>query len=192
MAQPQFCRGFCSFLFRTPVNAMRDSIPIPGPLWRIDAYKYDGRLHITLPAHFMDDDSSRLWLRTPVGGEMRHLTRGKSWSITRPSDMIFWRERWYNVYVNYDETGQFSNFYCNVGLPPEIKDGSVSFVDLDLDVQIWADGRMAVLDEDEFDAHKVEFSYPDDVQHAAQAAVEDVLALWCAGAEPFAWYNTRP
>lgn len=171
---------------------MSVSIPTPGPLWRIDVYKYDGRLHMTLPAHFMDDDGSRLWLRTSLGGEVRHVTRGKSWAITRPSDMIFWRERWYNVYVNYDEAWQFRNFYCNVGLPPEIRDGGVSFVDLDLDVQIWPDGRTDLLDVDEFDAHKVQFGYPAAVQRAAQEAVEGVLALWRAGAEPFAWYNTRP
>lgn len=60
------------------------------------------------------------------------------------------------------------------------------------DVQIWPDGRADLLDADEFDAHKVEFGYPAAVQRAAQEAVEDVLALWRAGAEPFAWYNTRP
>ncbi|WP_119068152.1 DUF402 domain-containing protein [Aggregatilinea lenta] len=170
----------------------RGTIPAPGPLWQLVVRKYDGRLHITLPLHLMDDNGSRLWLRTPLGGEVKHLTRGKSWAITRPSDMFFWRDRWYNVYVNYDEAWQFRNFYCNVGLPPEIRDGEISYVDLDLDVQIWADGRAEILDEDEFDEHRVQFGYPDTVQEAARGAVEDLLALWRSGAEPFAWYNTRP
>jgi protein associated with RNAse G/E len=169
-----------------------DSIPAPGPLWRLNVYKYDGRLHITLPLYLMDDDGTRLWMRTPVGGEINHLTRGKSWAITRPSDMFFWREQWYNVYVNYDESWQFRNYYCNVGLPPEIRDGEIAYVDLDLDVQIWADGRMMILDEDEFEEHRVLFGYPEAVQQSAQDTVEDILARWRAGAEPFSWYNTRP
>ncbi len=159
----------------------------PGPLWRVDASKFNGQAHYTLPAAFVADDGTRLWLRTPVGAEMRHFTRGASWTLRRPSDLIFWRDRWYNVYVNYDEAWRIDHFYCNVGLPPQIEDGRVAFVDLDLDVQIWPDGRYAVLDEDEYIEHARLFGYPADVQAAARRAVEDVLALWRGRAAPFDW-----
>lgn len=119
-------------------------------VWQIEALKFDRRLHYTLPAHLLDDDGTHLWFRAQSGGLIDHITRGKQFTIRHPSDMIFWRERWYNVYVNYTDDGELSHFYCNVGLPPELSGRTLRFVDLDLDVQIWPDGRYSVLDEEEF------------------------------------------
>jgi hypothetical protein len=99
--------------------------------------------------------------------------------------MIYWRDQWYNVYVNYALSGAVDHFYCNVGLPPVIADHTISFVDLDLDVQIWPDGRFEVLDADEFAAHSALFGYPDDVRRRASLAVLDILILWRSGAPPF-------
>lgn len=49
-------------------------------------------------------------------------------------------------------------------------------VDLDLDVTRWRDGRVEIEDEDEFEQHRVEYSYPNDVVEHALASMRDVLA----------------
>jgi protein associated with RNAse G/E len=159
----------------------------PDVLWHVEARKYDGARHLTFPAFLLSDNGERLWFRSQVGGQIEHLTRGEVWPITRPSDMIFWRGRWYNVYLNYEADGRLQEFYCNVGLPPVIStaDHTLSFVDLDLDVQIWPDGRIELLDEDEFIAHAAHYAYPEDVQRSARQAVDDLLALWRVRAVPF-------
>jgi protein associated with RNAse G/E len=164
---------------------MSETSPPPALLWQIEARKYDGSLHYTLPAHLIEDDGERLWVRSQPGGPLHHVTRGWTRPITRPSDMFFWRGRWYNVYLNYDDDGLFNHFYCNAGMPPVLSDHAISFVDLDLDVQIWPDGRYAVLDEDEFLAHAAQFAYPAEVQRGARQAVEALLALWRAKTPPF-------
>lgn len=156
-------------------------------VWQIEALKFDRRLHYTLPAHLLDDDGTHLWFRAQSGGLIDHITRGKQFTIRHPSDMIFWRERWYNVYVNYTDDGELSHFYCNVGLPPELSGRTLRFVDLDLDVQIWPDGRYSVLDEEEFAEHAALFGYPLATQQAARQAVEDILARWRARLSPFNW-----
>jgi hypothetical protein len=65
----------------------------------------------------------------------------------------FYTDRWYNIFEIYDRDDDgFKGWYCNIGLPAEITDGTVSYVDLDLDLWVSANGQQIVLDEPEFAA----------------------------------------
>ena len=65
----------------------------------------------------------------------------------------FYTDRWYNVFSIYDrDDGNFKGWYCNVGRPAVMEDGTVSYVDLALDLWISATGEQTVLDWDEFEA----------------------------------------
>jgi len=64
----------------------------------------------------------------------------------------YYSDRWYNIFAVHDkDDGNIKGWYCNVGMPAEIEDGIVSYVDLALDLWVSADGRQTVLDEDEFE-----------------------------------------
>ena len=70
----------------------------------------------------------------------------------------FYTNRWYNVFEIHDrDDDAIKGWYCNVGHPavwdaPNV----ISYVDLALDLWVTPDGRQAVLDEDEFDAMKLD------------------------------------
>jgi uncharacterized protein len=65
----------------------------------------------------------------------------------------FFSERWYNIFEIYDrDDGQFKGWYCNIGKPAVIADGTVSYVDLALDLWVSSTGKQTILDEDEFEA----------------------------------------
>lgn len=148
-------------------------------IWQIQARKYDNSLHYTMPAHLLHDDGEQLLFRVQPGEMIHHFTRGWIKPVELPSEMFFWRGRWYNIYVNYTiEDAALRDIYCNVGLPPVIDGQTISYVDLDLDVQFWPDGRCEVLDEDEFIEHTVLYDYPQQVQSQAWKAVDDLLGLW--------------
>lgn len=64
----------------------------------------------------------------------------------------FYSDRWYNIFEIHDrDDDEIKGWYCNVGHPALIADGTVSYVDLALDLWVAADGKQTVLDEDEFD-----------------------------------------
>lgn len=159
--------------------------------WRIEARKYDGRLHYTLPAHLVEDDGERLRLHTELGAPLVHVTRGFERPMRHASDAFFWRGRCYNVYADYTPTGELYEFYCNVSLPPVIAGRTVSFVDIDLDVSIRPNGGVFLLDADEFIEHARVFRYPPDVQRQAWLTVLDIIARWRAGKPPFDWLDTH-
>ncbi|MBI9045620.1 MAG: DUF402 domain-containing protein [Anaerolineaceae bacterium] len=61
-------------------------------------------------------------------------------------------QKYYNIYEIYDHaTGKLKNWYCNICKPASVKNGSISYIDLALDLMVFPDGRQLVLDEDEFE-----------------------------------------
>jgi len=63
----------------------------------------------------------------------------------------YYTDRWYNVFEIHDrDDGRVKGWYCNIGMPAEIKEGTVSYVDLALDLWVSVNGKQTVLDEDEF------------------------------------------
>lgn len=94
----------------------------------------------------------------------------------------FFADRWYNVFeVHAARDGRIKGWYCNITRPAVIEDSAVSAVDLALDVWIGADGRLVVLDEDEFEA--LHLSASD--RRAALAALDALKTLARARRKPF-------
>jgi len=64
----------------------------------------------------------------------------------------FYTDSWYNIFEIYDrDSKQLKGYYCNVGKPAVIEDGTVSYVDLALDLWVDEEGIQTVLDEEEFE-----------------------------------------
>jgi hypothetical protein len=97
-----------------------------------------GPHHINLEAFFDKDDFPFLDLV---------LKKGDRFVET------YYDNRWYNVFAIFDrDNGEFKGWYCNLSRPAALGVSRVHWVDLELDLWVWPDGRRAVLDQDEFDA----------------------------------------
>jgi uncharacterized protein len=82
----------------------------------------------------------------------------------------FYNDRWYNIFEIHDrDDGGLKGWYCNIGRPATLGDGTISYVDLALDLWVSADGRQKVLDRDEFDALSL---LPDDRAHVLAALAD--------------------
>ena len=63
----------------------------------------------------------------------------------------YYFDRWYNIFEVHDrENDQLKGWYCNIGYPAEIRENTISYKDLALDLLVFPDGSQIVLDEDEF------------------------------------------
>jgi hypothetical protein len=83
----------------------------------------------------------------------------------------FYSDRWYNVFAIYDrDDGMFKGWYCNVGTPAVIEEGTVSYIDLAVDLWVAADGAQTVLDEAEF----LELSLDEMTRARATTALEEL------------------
>jgi protein associated with RNAse G/E len=151
--------------------------------------KYDGSLNYRWPARLLHADAGGFVWYTPVGAP-----------FTRPSGVgavpyewvgRVWHDRRYMVDCSLVPPGDggaagiVHHYYCNLGMPGAWEGDTYRFVDLDLDVLIYPDGRQVILDEDELVANSARYGYPAEVIAATRRAAEDVAALARAGAPPF-------
>jgi len=65
----------------------------------------------------------------------------------------YYSHRWYNIFEMIDrDTGETKGWYCNITRPAHMQGQELSYVDLALDVLVYPDGQIRVLDEDEYAA----------------------------------------
>jgi hypothetical protein len=66
---------------------------------------------------------------------------------------FYYTDRWYNIFAVHDrDDGNVKGWYCNIGKPAVFENGTVSYIDLALDLWVSSTGKQTVLDEDEFEA----------------------------------------
>lgn len=89
----------------------------------------------------------------------------------------FYTDRWYNVFTIYDrDDGAHKGWYCNICRPAQISKTAVRCDDLALDVWVDSDGRIVLLDEEEFAA--LDLSAPErELSHKAIGRIRQMAAL---------------
>lgn len=134
------------------------SVPTEGEKIQIHSYKHNGRIH-------------RVWQETTVlkgtkniviGANEKTLVTesdGRTWLTREPSICYFHAEHWFNIICMLREDGVY--YYCNMSSPFVFDNQSLKYIDYDLDVKVFPDMSYTLLDEDEYEQHKEEMSYPE-------------------------------
>jgi protein associated with RNAse G/E len=138
--------------------------------------KYDGAEHRRWRATLSWRDESLLVLDAQFEDEVEHNLLGRIGRGTRTIE-YYWLDRWYNVFRFLETDGSTKLFYCNLNMPPVLSDGTLTYIDLDIDILVQPDFSYQVLDLDEFEANAARFEYPEQVKAEAHAAVDELIAL---------------
>ncbi len=147
----------------------------PGNRVFLRATKFDGTPHWLQPFRVVADDGNLLITsyraRTPI-----YTSRGE---FRSPYDSIvyFWRDRWYNVFRLSRPGCPTALWYCNVTTPPTFDGCQIGYIDLDLDVKVYPSGCIELLDEEEFESHRLKYGYPNELVARARAAAAEITAL---------------
>lgn len=86
---------------------------------------------------------------------------GRSWRTREPAVMYFFTDRWYNVIGQYKKDG--IQYYCNIASPFVLDENTIKYIDYDLDLRVFPDGSFKILDRGEYQYHKQEMHYSDDL-----------------------------
>lgn len=173
--------------------ASRPAVPLAaGDPITVASTKFDGSLHYRYTMTVVADDGDHLRVWAPAGTLM-HSYRG-DFPATRHFLMLHYVDRNWNLEVMWEPDWTPNKHYINIALPSSWHDGTLRFVDLDLDLSWWPDGTVRLLDEDEFAEHRDRFDYPDWLVERAWSAVDEVRGLISLGQPPFdgALYHWRP
>ena len=150
----------------------------------VHSCKHDGRVNRSWPARFIKREGALLVLEGVFAEEVRHTLIGLIEAGTLSTE-FYWTDRWYSVFRFQSPGGRLLKFYCNVNTPPLLKDGVLSYVDLDVDVLVEPDFSHLVLDEEEFERHAEIYGYPPLYRTRVREAVGEILRLVEAREFPF-------
>jgi protein associated with RNAse G/E len=158
-------------------------MPAIGETVWIQRRKWKDSPHYGSEGRFLGEDEHGVWVGARPGNRMYKGT-GPILTGRYPIVWCLPRDGWFLAHylVGHPDL----DIYIDIAAPAVWSDRSVKVVDLDLDVIVWNDGRaVELVDEDEFELHRVELEYPHDVVIAAQASAARVLRQATAGEAPF-------
>ncbi|HEV7701592.1 MAG TPA: DUF402 domain-containing protein [Pyrinomonadaceae bacterium] len=142
----------------------------------VNARKYDGKIRRSWLGSLVSAKDGLVTLLARFSEDMQ----SKDLGVIREGTISlehFWTDRWYNVFHFREPDGSDKAFYANVAMPATFATNCINYIDLDIDVVLWPDGRIDVLDRDDFEKNSLKYAYPDDVKKAAETALSDLLAL---------------
>lgn len=147
----------------------------------IDFRKWGGARHWQFEMQRLGHDEHGIWLWSPQGTPIQRgyepVTRSKALNVKVIPEGKWWTAIW--------SWQRNAGLYVDIITPPQWNGATVTMIDLDLDIVRWEDGRVAVVDEDEFAEHQVELDYPERLIHTARAVTAKVASAVEAGHEPF-------
>ena len=146
--------------------------------------KYDGSLHYRYPLTVVQEDVD-LFILYGCPGTVCDSYRGQL-TAKYHSLELYWSARFYNLTVMWHPDWRPRMHYVNIATPATWHDGTLRFIDLDLDV-IWQANSGAVIldDEDEFVLHQLSFGYPSELIEQVQRSAAEVRQLIAQSVYPF-------
>ena len=159
----------------------------------VRATNYDGAAHWVHAATLLEARDDGFVQTQTHAGLVVARERG---TFTSPYNTKghYWQDRWFNVIrlETHDSTTKLwklDGFYCNIASPVTFDGATVGYIDLQLDVRVFAatDGSLSfrILDEDEFDEAKVRYAYPEDLIARCWSAVDQCIAMVKSRQFPF-------
>lgn len=138
----------------------------------IQSYKHDGSLHRTWAMGYVievrDERVVAVTNRTLVSE-----ADGRKWVTREPAICFFYPDKWYNVICMIRKTG--IHYYCNIASPSLYDGEAIKNIDYDLDVKVAPNGKMILLDEDEYRQHAAQMQYGDRLQKVIRKGLDRLL-----------------
>jgi len=167
-------------------------IPKEGDFVTIQSYKHDGSLH-------------RTWRETMILKTNENSIIGvndhtlvtesddRRWITREPAIVYFHKKYWFNIIAMIREEGV--SYYCNLASPYLLDAEALKYIDYDLDVKVFADGKKKLLDVEEYERHRAQMHYPGQIDAILKENVK-ILVNWINdGLGPFSkeyvelWYG---
>jgi protein associated with RNAse G/E len=158
--------------------------------FEIKSFKHNGSVHriwyqnwkipnqLLLPMHQQEDLIVLVNDQTKI-----KEASGKEWVSRVPSIAYFPKDLWYNIIALMEPEGV--RFYCNIASPRYMYQGVLTYIDYDLDVIRSVDGQIQIVDQEEYDNHRLVYRYPKLVETKVRNGLNQLLSRLHTGITPF-------
>ena len=148
----------------------------------IHSYKHNGSIHRAWDEAVLLDSNDECLV---FGNSKTKVTEsdGRTWKTKEPAILFFYKEKWFNIIGQYKKDGIY--YYCNIASPFIIEDGTIKYIDYDLDLRVFPDGAYKVLDRGEYKYHKSKMGYSDKLDRKLKSELSDLIKMAEEGKGPF-------
>lgn len=155
---------------------------LKGKWIEVQGYKHDGGMHRIWDAVFVIDEGENYVVvasnRTKV---IEHDYR--IWHTKEPAIMIFFKDKWFNVIAMLKEQGV--TYYVNLASPYINDKGTIKYIDYDLDMKLYPDNQVKIIDVKEYVFHKKKYSYSDDIDTILRFNLKEIKSIMESRKFPF-------
>lgn len=143
-----------------------------GDCFQIQCYKHNGKIHRAW------DEAVVLDIKKDYIVFGNNKTRvieseGTTWRTKEPAIMYFFKNKWYNIISQMKKDGIY--YYCNIATPYIIEEGTIKYIDYDLDLRIFPKGEYKILDKLEYQYHKKKMEYSEDLDIVVNNAMKELI-----------------
>ncbi|GAK06013.1 cysteinyl-tRNA synthetase [Geomicrobium sp. JCM 19037] len=157
-------------------------LPIEGDTIEIRSYKHNGSLHrVWEQSTVLKSTSQEI-----IGGNDKIIVQegsGHAWRTREPAIFYFHHQKWFNIIAMIRNDG--IHYYCNIGTPCAYDSEALKYIDYDLDIKVYPDNSMQLLDEDEYEEHRKLMKYPFDIEQKVAEGVGELKSWIYQGKGPF-------
>lgn len=153
-----------------------------GDNFQMQCYKHNGKIHRSWSEAVMLEENKDYI----VLGNNKALVieaDGGTRRTREPAIMYFFKKKWFNVIAQLKADG--ISYYCNIATPYIIEDGTIKYIDYDLDLRIFNTGEYKILDRMEYKYHKKIMNYSDELDIAVKNGLNELIKLYKSGSDIF-------
>lgn len=153
-----------------------------GDNYAIHCYKHDGHIYNSYEYSILLDVKKDYIV---LGNNKVKVTEedGRSWYTKEPAIIFYFKNKWYNVIVQFKKDDIY--YYCNIASPTIIEGKVIKYIDYDLDLRGFPDGSYKILDESEYEYHRKKMNYPKEIDIIVKRELKKLIELYKKGVGPF-------
>jgi protein associated with RNAse G/E len=156
----------------------------------IKSFKHDGHLHRMwlenwlVPESLLQPEHKWESMLVFINSQTKiQEADGKEWTSRIPGVSFFIPKQWFNVVALLEENGV--RYYCNIASPPYTAGNVLTYIDYDLDVIRLPNGECHVVDQEEYERHRINYRYSETVESKVRQGLDALLERIARQAAPF-------
>ena len=144
---------------------------LKGKWIEVQGYKHDGRMHrIWDSVYVLDENEKYIVVASTKTKVVEHDFR--VWYTKEPAIMIFFKNHWWNVIAMLKKVGL--TYYVNLASPYIIDNNRVKYIDYDLDIKLYPNQDIKVIDVREYCYHRKKYGYSESIDKILRYNINDI------------------
>lgn len=145
-----------------------------GKKYIIHSYKHNGCIHRSWDEAVLLDIKDGYLV---FGNDKTKVIEadGRTWKTKEPAVMYFFYNRWFNIIGQIKKDGIY--YYCNMASPFLIEEGTIKYIDYDLDLRVFSDRTFKILDKSEYKYHKIKMQYPEEIDKILNKELNSLIEM---------------